>query len=82
MSVEQSEEYGTLQRLVESLYRNKKRVTQLDVLGIAQSYDLTCDLQEIVDLLPPGTYTRSRLCNQFNSAITGHGWGFIYGTVE
>ncbi|GHT78132.1 hypothetical protein FACS1894104_0870 [Actinomycetota bacterium] len=82
MSIEQSEEYGTLQRLVESLYRHKKRVTQLEVLGIAQSYDLTADLQEIVDLLPPGTYTRRKLCDQFNSAITGHGWGLIYGTVD
>ncbi|MDR3307582.1 MAG: hypothetical protein LBS58_01620 [Coriobacteriales bacterium] len=82
MAIQQSEEFGTLQRLVEALYRDKKRVARLDVLLTAQSFDLIADLQEIVDLLPPGTYTRQRLCNQFNSALTGHGWGLIYGTVD
>ena len=40
------------------------------------------DLREIVELLPPGTYTRQRLCDQINSSITGHAWGQVYGTVE
>ena len=44
--------------------------------------DLPDDLQEIVSLLPPGSYTRERLCDQLNSAIGGHAWGQGYGTVE
>ena len=82
MSVELSEDFGTLQRMVEALFRRRKQVSRLDVLGVAQTYDLCADLQEIGNLLPPGTYTRGKLCDQLNSAITGHGWGFVYGTVE
>ena len=44
--------------------------------------DLPDDLDEIIALLPPGTYTRQRLCDQLNSAIGGHAWGQVYGTVE
>ena len=40
------------------------------------------DLAEIVNLLPPGSYTRQRLCDQLNSAIGGHAWGQVYGTVQ
>ena len=35
-----------------------------------------------VNLLPPGSYTRLRLCDQLNSIITAHGWAHVYGTVE
>ena len=40
------------------------------------------ELLRIVTLLPPGDYTRQRLCTQLNSAIVGHAWGQVYGTVE
>ena len=80
--MQQSEEFGTLQRLVDVLYRDKKRISRLEVIITAESFDLIDDLYEIINLLPPGTYTRQRLCDQFNSAISGHGWGFVYGTVE
>ena len=63
-----SEHYGQLQRL--------------DVVVTAESFDLPDDLDEIIALLPPGTYTRQRLCDQLNSAIGGHAWGQVYGTVE
>jgi hypothetical protein len=78
----QSEEFGTLQRLVDALYRNKKRVSHLDVELMAETFDLTDDLKEIVSLLPPGSFTRQKLCTQFNSALSGHGWGLVYGTVD
>jgi hypothetical protein len=78
----QSEEYGTLQRLVDALYKEKKSATRLDVLLMAETFDLTGDLLEIVILLPPGTYTRQKLCNQMNSSLSGHGWGMVYGTVD
>jgi hypothetical protein len=78
----QSEEYGTLQRLVDALYKEKKSVTRLDVLLMAETFDLAGDLLEIVTLLPPGSYSRQRLCNQMNSSLSGHGWGMVYGTVD
>jgi len=71
-----------LQRFVESLFRNEKRVTRLDALMRAEALDVPEDLAGIVNLLPPGVYTRQLLCNQLNSSLKGHGWNGIYGTVE
>lgn len=81
-SLYKSEEYGTLQRLVDSLYRNAKTVTQIELIVQAEAVDLCADLQEICTLVPPGRYSRQRLCDQLNSSLSGHGWGFRYGTVE
>ncbi|RNL42213.1 hypothetical protein [Paraeggerthella hongkongensis] len=79
-----SPHYGALQSVVDSLFadRDVKSVRRLDVVVAAESADLPEDLAEIIALLPPGTYTRQRLCDQLNSAIGGHAWGQVYGTVE
>jgi hypothetical protein len=71
-----------LQRLVDALFREMRRVSRLDVVLRAEALDLPTDLLGIVDLLPPGTYTRQRLCDQLNSALKGHGWTGRYGTVD
>ena len=78
----QADEYGELQRLVDSLYSNKHEIDRLDLVVQAEILDLPADLMEIVTLLPPGTYERSRLCDQLNSSLAAHGWGSLYGTVE
>lgn len=79
-----SPHFGVLQRVVDALFADPdtKQVRRLDVVVAAESFDLPDDLAEIVALLPPGTYTRQRLCDQMNSAIGGHAWGQVYGTVE
>lgn len=85
MSVQPSPEYGALQAIVDDLFESMPtdfEVRRLDVVMAAESGDLPDDLQEIVRLLPPGAYTRMRLCDQLNSAIVGHAWGQVYGTVE
>ncbi len=85
MSVEPSPAYGALQAIVDELFEGTPRdyeVRRLDVVIAAEASDLPDDLMEIVNLLPPGTFTRLRLCNQLNSAIGGHAWGQVYGTVE
>lgn len=85
MSVEPSEDYGALQHIVDELFEGKPydhEVRRLDVVLAAESGDLPADLQEVVNLLPPGTYTRVRLCDQLNSIVGGHAWGQVYGTVE
>ncbi len=85
MSVEPSPEYGALQAIVDDLFEDMPydyEVRRLDVVLAAESGDLHDDLQEVVTLLPPGTYTRVRLCDQLNSIIGGHAWGQVYGTVE
>ncbi|BAK45786.1 hypothetical protein [Eggerthella sp. YY7918] len=82
---EPSPYYGALQDVVDSLYTNlgkKDAVRRLDVVMAAEASDLPDDLMEIINLLPPGNYTRQRLCDQLNSAIGGHAWGQVYGTVQ
>jgi len=85
MSVEPSPSYGALQVVIDDLYEdmpNDYEVRRLDVIVAAEAGDLPSDLLEIVNLLPPGSFTRERLCVQLNSAIVGHAWGQVYGTVE
>ena len=77
--------YGALQDVVGELFDDKPHdytVRRLDVIITAESSDLPDDLNELVALLPPGTFTRETLCHQLNSAINGHAWGQVYGTVE
>ena len=71
-----------LQRLIDALFADEKQVTQLEVVLRAESFDFDEDVLEVVGLLPPGRYTRGRMCDQLNSIITAHGWGYVYGTVE
>lgn len=85
MSVEPSPDFGALQAIVDDLFEDAPwdhEVRRLDVVLAAESNDLPEDLQEIARLLPPGTFTRERLCDQLNSSIGGHAWGQVYGTVE
>jgi len=85
MSVEPSPAYGALQIIVDDLFEDASEdyeVRRLDVVLAAESGDLPGDLLEVVTLLPPGTFTRIRLCDQLNSIIGGHAWGQVYGTVE
>lgn len=77
-----AEEFGDLQRLVEGLFVSCKTIDRLDLIVQAEIVDLTPDLMEIVNLLPPGVYDRQALCDQLNSALAAHGWGAVYGTVE
>ena len=94
---EKSPYYGALQQMVDSLFEDlteeervaeqagipgARKVRRLDVILAAESIDLPDDLREIVNLLPPSSFTRRRLCDQLNSSIGGHAWGQKYGTVE
>lgn len=76
-------EYGELQRLVDGLFEDdpKRLVSKIDVFVRADIDGICDDLREVVDLLPGGHYTRRRLCDQMNSIITAHGWGYSHGTV-
>lgn len=81
-NLERSEDYGLLQELVDALYTDSEFVSRLHVVTQAKASELPEDLIEIVELLPPGEYFRQDLCDQLNSAISGHAWGQVYGTVE
>lgn len=78
---EKSPDYGLLQEFVDTLFTSSELVERFDVVLQAESYGLNEDLLEIVTLLPPGVYSRERLCGQFNSSLSSHGWGYFYGTV-
>ncbi|RDB62860.1 hypothetical protein C1878_07505 [Gordonibacter sp. 28C] len=84
-NIERSPHYGALQDVVDGLFAGASAddtVRRLDVVIAAEAADLPDDLMEVVQLLPPGSYTRRRLCDQVNSSIGGHAWGQVYGTVE
>ncbi len=71
-----------MQRMIDSLYRNTEQISRLDAVLLTESWDLPDEVLGIVELLPPGRYTRQRLCDQLNSAIVGHGWGGSLGTFD
>jgi len=80
-----SSHFGALQAVVDELFDDKPdehTVRRLDAVIAAEASDLPDELMELVNLLPPGTYSRKRLCTQLNSAIAGRAWGQVYGTVE
>lgn len=82
MAREKSPDYGMLQEFVESLFRADDAYSRLNVILEAESYGLNDELLEIINLLPPGTYSRDRLCSQLNSSLSSHGWGYVYGAVH
>lgn len=84
-NIDRSEHYGDLQTIVDNLFHGlgeDDTVSRLQAVMAAEAADLPDELTRIVTLLPPGTYTRERLTTQLNSAITGHAWGQVYGTVS
>jgi hypothetical protein len=78
----QSPEFGMLQQVVDALFESSRTVTQIALIVAAENADLCSDLVEVCKLVPAGAYNRQKLCDQINAAINGHGWGFVYGTVE
>lgn len=76
------EDHGVLQDLVDAAFRNRETVTRLDLLTQAEAHDVSADVMEVVELMPPCTYTRPQLADQMNSIVTAHGWGMRLGTVE
>jgi hypothetical protein len=71
-----------MQRVVDTLFERARTVSRLDAVVRAEALDLPADLLGIVELLPPGMHTRQALCDQLNSALKGHGWTGLYGTVD
>lgn len=77
-----SEDPTDMQRLVDRAFASRRVVSRLDVVLLAEALDLPERVLAIVALLPPGRYSRQRLCDQLNSAITAHGYATALGTVE
>lgn len=82
MAREKSADYGVLQEFVERLYAQGDEFMRLEVVLEAEAFGLNKELQEIVELLPPGVYSRDKLCSQINSSLSSHGWGYVYGAVH
>ncbi len=83
-NVVQSPDYGQLQDFVDYVFRDHEGESfpRIEIVMQAESYDMNPDLLEIITLLPTGIYNRVKLCIQLNSALSSHGWGYVYGTVQ
>lgn len=71
-----------IERWLDALYHGTRTVTQLDAIVRAETFDLPADAMDVVNGLPPGRYTRSRLCDQLNSAIVARGLSASLGTHD
>ncbi len=77
-----TDDHEALQRLIDTLFEERPHIPRLEFIVRAELTDIDGDVLDVVTLLPPGTYSRDRLCDQLNSAITAHGWGRSLGTVQ
>lgn len=79
---EKSPDYGVLQEFIDRLFDSREDYMRLEVVLEGEAYGLNGELMEVLNLLPPGLYTRDRLCSQINSSLSSHGWGYVYGAVH
>ncbi len=82
MAREKSSDYGVLQEFIDRLFIGREDYMRLEVVLEGEAYGLNSELMEVLNLLPPGLYTRDRLCSQINSSLSSHGWGYVYGAVH
>ena len=82
MAREKSSDYGVLQEFIDRLCIGREDYMRLEVVLEGEAYGLNSELMEVLNLLPPGLYTRDRLCGQINSSLSSHGWGYVYGAVH
>lgn len=82
MAREKSPDYGVLQEFIDRLFDGREDYMRLEVALEGEAYGLNSELMEVLNLLPPGLYTRDRLCSQINSSLSSHGWGYVYGAVH
>lgn len=82
MAREKSPDYGVLQEFIDRLFDGREDHMRLEVVLEGEAYGLNGELMEVLNLLPPGLYTRDRLCGQINSSLSSHGWGYVYGAVH
>ena len=77
-----AEDDDVIARMVAEATGNASTVRRLDVVMAGETLDLPEELTEVIALLPPGDYTRRRLCDQLNSILGAHAWGQVFGTVS
>ena len=82
MAREKSPDYGVLQEFIDRLFDGREDYMRLEVVLEGEAYGLNGELMEVLNLLPPGLYTRDSLCGQINSSLSSHGWGYVYGAVH
>ena len=70
MAREKSPDYGVLQEFIDRLFDGREDYMRLEVVLEGEAYGLNGELMEVLNLLPPGLYTRD------------HGWGYVYGAVH
>lgn len=76
------EDRDQIRRWLDALFQDTQIVSQLDATLRAEVFDLPEAALEVVRGLPPGRYTRVRLCDQLNSAIVARGLSRELGTHD
>ena len=76
------EDREQIRRWLDALFKDARIVSQLDAVVRAETFDLPAAAMDIVQGLPPGRYTRARLCDQLNSAIVARGLSRDLGTHD
>jgi hypothetical protein len=71
-----------IRRWLDALFSATTAVSQLEAIVRAETFDLPAEAMDIIRNLPPGRYTRTRLCDQLNSAIVGRGMSASLGTHD
>ena len=82
MAREKSPDYGVLQEFIDRLFDGREDYMRLEVVLEGEAYGLNGELMEVLNLLPPGLYTRDRLCSQINSSLSSLGCVYVYGAVH
>lgn len=82
MAREKSPDYGVLQEFIDRLFDGREDYMRLEVVLEGEAYGLNSELMEVLNLLPPGLYTRDRLCSQINSSLSSHGWGYVLSLIH
>ena len=82
MAREKSPDYGVLQEFIDRLFDGREDYMRLEVVLEGEAYGLNSELMEVLNLLPPWSLYRDRLCSQINSSLSSHGWGYVYGAVH
>lgn len=77
-----SSDYGALQEMIDDLYAPGDVHDRLRIILAGESADLPHELLSLLNRLPSGSYTRTQLLIQLNSALSGNDFSARFGILD